>query len=345
MNKKLSIFAIILVIVGTIGTIWSGITTMPYLMNTALSAEKEINKEHTIYNEEINVNKLDIYTKTSNIIIKKHDKKNVIINGKGKSSYVRYDINSNDGSLFIKEIDNDRDLREKIKDLEDLINLGIENIFLNDIQSIVVYVPNDVDINVITEGGDLKVEDDVFLDNLIFKTYEGRISLPEKFKDLNSLKIISKQQIYLSMAELIGIKNVSIESSSVDIYSNAKDIFIDNIEEYIPEKVNISKSTNDSSNYGININTDIPVAKDLTINTYNLSVDLSLPIEKYKINFDIKSLQKIDLTELIEKNILDENDSRAYQDIREIKGILNNQLANLENEYKVNVKSEYINIY
>lgn len=345
MNKKLSIFAIILVIIGTIGTVWSGITTMPYLMDIALSAEKEINKEHTIYNEEINVNKLDIYTKSSNIIIKKHDKKNVIINRKGKSSYVRYDINNNDSALFIKEIDRDIEKREKIKDLDGLINLGIENIFLNDIQSIVVYVPNDVDINVVTEGGDLKIEDDVFLDSLVFKTYAGRISLPEKIKDLDSLKIISKQQVYLSMAELIGIKTVNILSSSINIYSDDKDIFIDDIEKYIPEKVNIDQSTNNGSNYGININTDIPVAKDITINAYNSNVDLSLPIEKYKINFDIKSLEDIDLTGLIEKNIVNENDSRVYQDTREIKGILNNQLINLENEYKVNVKSEYINIY
>ena len=49
MNKKLSIFAIVLIIVGLIGSIWSGFFSMPYFINKLQDFDKQVNKESIIY--------------------------------------------------------------------------------------------------------------------------------------------------------------------------------------------------------------------------------------------------------------------------------------------------------
>ena len=55
MNKKLSIFAIVLIIVGLIGSIWSGFFSMPYFINKLQDFDKQVNKESIIYNDDLSI--------------------------------------------------------------------------------------------------------------------------------------------------------------------------------------------------------------------------------------------------------------------------------------------------
>lgn len=45
MNKKLAIFAAVLLVIGIIGTTWSGILVMPSLINFGLEKEAELTKK------------------------------------------------------------------------------------------------------------------------------------------------------------------------------------------------------------------------------------------------------------------------------------------------------------
>ncbi len=99
------------------------------------------------------------------------------------------------------------------------------------------------------------------------------------------------------MGEIIGIKDISIVSNSTTIYSNTNDKFIDNIESYIPNNLNIT------SDY-IDVTTDIPVANNLDITSYESVTNLDIPINKYKFNFNIKA-NSIDLYSLRERYNLD----------------------------------------
>ena len=344
MNKKLSIFAIVLIVLGIIGSIFSGIQAMPFFIDVVTNTQKEMNRETNVYNQEVNINKIDISTLDVDVVVKKHNKKNVVINEKGINKNVKLDINSNENILSVKQLESDKNYNIDIKDLEDLLNFAVENMYYHDNNSIIIYVPNDVDINVITSRGSLKIEDDIFLENLVYKTSRGYLTLPKNVIDLPKLDIKSNGDINLSIAEIIGIKDINIEAAYVNIYSDDRDIFIDDIESYLPNNLTINQMSSNDAYNNISINTDIPVAKNLTINGYKSEVSLDLPIEKYKINFDIKALENISLEGLVNKNIISQ-DSMIYENIREINGILNKQLENLEKQYNVSVKSQNVNIY
>ena len=83
MNKKLSIFAIVLIIVGLIGSIWSGFFSMPYFINKLQDFDKQVNKESIIYNKKIDFDELNINTNYVNTQIVKSDTDNVVIKTKG----------------------------------------------------------------------------------------------------------------------------------------------------------------------------------------------------------------------------------------------------------------------
>lgn len=341
MNKKIALFAIVLVIVGTIGTVCSSIASIPYLINTTSKIEKELNKESVIYSKDMKIDELDINTKSANVIIKKHDKDNVIVTQKGKETNFSYEVVNIENKLAVIENQNKNDY-SKVSNITDFTDYILQQLYSYNIHSIVIYVPNDVDINVATETGYLNVEDDILLNKVAFKTLSGNISLPKEVKELSKLDIKSRNYIQLSMSELLGIKDVHINSNSINIYSDQNDIFIDNIESYIPNNIDINQNNNDYGN--VDISTSIPVASNLSINAYKSNVYIDLPIEKYKINFNVKSSQQINIDDIMNKNIISENDYLKYNNTNELNGNLNKNLNGLEKEYKVNVKSEYVNI-
>lgn len=331
MNKKLSIFAIILVIIGGIGTVYSGIKSIPYFTNKVYEIQKEMYKDESIYNEQIDINKLNINTVNAHIIIKKHDENSVKITKRGISNYA---IQNNNKELVITEKESDRkpNYDFKINNFDDLIELAKSNIFRHN-QDITIYIPNNVDLNVSAKYSSLNIIDNIVLNNIEFKTIYGAISLPNEVKNLKTLDIVSKEHIQLSVGELLGIENVNITSDSITIYSNDNDIFIDNIEKYIPNNVNL-----DIQSYGkAHITTDIPVANNLNINGHDSKVELNIPINKYKFNVDMKASENIDLEN-------SSNDDSENNIVREIKGTLNKNLESLEKEYKINTNVQHINI-
>ncbi len=341
MNKKITIFSISLIIIGIIGTICSGIASIPYFIKASSDIEKELNKEYIIYNKEVDINKLNINTKDTNIVIRKHNKNNVIVSKKGNKDNLRYNIENKDNALYISENES-RDNYKDIRSSNDFANYVFNEFYSQNTNNIVIYIPNDVDINTYTQSGVLDIQDDIFLNDVTFKTLSGNISLPKKIKSLNKLDIKSKNYTQLSISELLGIKDIYISSNSVNVYSDDNDIFIDNKENYIPNNVNINQDSNDYGN--IDISTEIPIANNLNINAYKSNVSVDLPIDRYKINFNIKSLQQIDIDDLIQENKVNENDNLKYQGIKELNGNLNKNLDQLEKEYKVNIKSEYVSI-
>lgn len=342
MNKKITIFAIVLIVVGIIGSISFGIASVPYFVNMASQIEQDLNKENVVFNKEIDVNKLNISTNEANVIIKKHDKEGIIITKKGSNKEDSYDVSNNENELLITQNKkNDKNYGE-FKDINDIVDLMIEELYSYNTNTITIYVPKEMDVNVTTENGTLIVEDDILLSTLNFKTITGNISLPKKIKNLNDLNIRSKNYIQMSVSELLGIKNVNIIANSVNIYSDEQDIFIDDIENYIPQNVEINQSANEYGDIAIRV--DTPVAKNLVVNAKQSSTELDLPIDKYNVNLDLKSIESIDFSELIERHKIDNNNIDKLQNSRELNINLNDNLKNNEKEYKIQVKSNYISI-
>ncbi|MGX4599272.1 hypothetical protein [Faecalimicrobium sp. JNUCC 81] len=332
MNKKLSIFAIILVIIGGIGTVYSGIKSIPYFTNKAYEIQKEMDKEEIIYNEQIDINKLNINTINAHVLIKKHNENSVKITKRGMSNY---DIQNNNKELAIteKELERKNNYNFKVNNLDDLIDLVKSDIYRHR-QDITIYIPNNVDLNVSAKYGSLNIIDNVVLNNIEFKTIYGAISLPKGVKNLKGLDIVSKSNIRLSMGEILGIENINIAADSINVYSSDDDIFIDNIEKYIPNNVNLNIQS-----YGdVYITTDIPMANNFNINGHDSQVKLDIPVNKYKFNVDMKASENIDI-----EDSLDNNNSQNNI-IREIKGTLNKKLESLETEYKININAQNINI-
>lgn len=340
MNKKLSIFSIILVIVGAIGSIYSGLKAIPYVTDKIYEIKREVEKEQTIYNEQLDINKLNIDTVYTHVIIKKHDEQSVKVVKTGVDNENSYNIESNNKELILKEKDqpNKFNYNYKINNLDDLIKLFASKLYERN-QSITVYIPNNVDLNISTKYASLQVKDNILLNDVYFKTIYGNISLPREVKNLKILDIVAKDYIRLSMGELLGIENVNVVSDLITIYSNDNDIFIEDIEKYIPNNVNLStESSRDSYGGSINISTDIPVGNNVNVNGYKSQVELNIPVNKFKFNVDMKASENIEIDDL------NNNDDSGNNIIREIKGTLNKNLDSLEKEYKMNIKAQHINM-
>lgn len=331
MNKKLSIFAIILIIVGLIGSVWSGFLSMPYFINKLQDYEEQVNQEEVIYEKNININNLSINTKYANVKILKSSSDKVVIksNGLYKNSGIK--INEKDKGLIIEEIKNSK--KEEIKNIDDLVNKGLENIFSNYSNTILIYVPNDININVITESGHLDVEEDVFLDSCIFKTYSGSIYIPNTIKDLKLLDLTSKTGLSLQLSQLFGIDEVNINSNNIDISSDDSSFY--DVEKYIPKKVTIKGDNLEDGS--IVIESDTPISKNLIIDSYKSEVFLNLPLDKYNFNFNVVTYEGIEFNDYL-LNVTKYRDD--YELIKEFKTILN---QNLQDEYKININALNLN--
>lgn len=346
MNKKLSIVAIILVIIGGIGTVSSAIASIPYVTNRIYKIDREINKEQTIYKEQIDINKLNIETLNTDILVKKHAENSVKIVKKDIYNESEYTIENKGKELVLREEESKIYSNREIKNLDDVMKILISN-FYEYKKSITIYIPSNVDLNVSTQFASIEIEDNILLSNVSFKTLNGNISLPKNVKNLNLLDIVSKNYIRLSMTEILGIKNININSNSINIYSDNNDIFIEDIEKYIPDNININTNSNSNSNEdaysSVDIRTDIPIAKNLSVNAYDSEVNLDIPIDKYKFKFDMKALKNINLEELISIYNIEFDYPTDDKIRREIKGYLNKNLQSLEKEYYINIEAQNIN--
>ncbi len=331
MNKKLSIFAIVLIIVGLIGSIWSGFFSMPYFINKLQDFDEQINEEKVIYEKNIDIEELNINTNYANTKIMKSTSNKVIVKVKGLYENMDVQVTNYDKVLSVKEIDKDLS-KQKIRSIDDFTSKFLENTFSNHTNMIIIYVPNDVNLQITTESGLLMVENDIFLDELSFDTSNGLLSLPNEVKKLDKLNISSQNYVSLQVGEILGIKEINIYCG--DVYIESDKYNLDDIEKYLPNKVIIK--SNNMNNSSINIESNLPISKNLTIDGYKSEVNLNLPLDRYKFKFDINVYENIELNEFFQR----ESNSEEDYNLKELKKTLNSEL---ENEYKVNIKAS--NIY
>ncbi len=331
MNKKLSIFAIVLIIVGLIGSIWSGFFSMPYFINKLQDFDEQINEEKVIYEKNIDIEELNINTNYVNTKIMKSALNKVIVKVKGLYGDMDVQVTNYDKALSVKEIDKDLS-KQKIRSIDDFTSKLLENTFSNHTNMIIIYVPNDVNLKITSESGSLMVENDIFLDELSFDTSNGLLSLPNEVKKLDKLNISSQNYVSLQVGEILGIKEINIYCG--DVYIESDKYNLDDIEKYLPNKVIIK--SNNINNSSINIESNLPISKNLTIDGYKSEVNLNLPLDRYKFKFDISAYENIELNEFFKS----ESNSEEDYNLKELKKTLNNKL---ENEYKVNIKAS--NIY
>lgn len=333
MNKKITVFAVILIVIGIIGTISSAVNAVPFATNYVNEIIKKANEEVKIYEKKVDINKLYIETKTVNVEIRKSDSDKLIIKQVGNLNTKTFDIDENNKKFKIKSNDENKYLDSKIQGFGD----AILNMINNSYNKIIVFVPNHVDIKVRTSVGDLIVENkDVLLNKIEFNTSQGQIILPKESKKLENLKISSMGTINLKVSELLGIKNIDISTQdSVYIESTPDDIFVDNIESFIPESINIITSSRDFDT--VDIKSNIPIAKNLNIDNKSGNVYLDLPVDRYNIHFDLNSL----------KGIHFDNENQEVESdklINKFEGSFRDQKEN-ELKYNVYVNSDNINVY
>lgn len=329
MNKKITIFAIILIIFGIIGTIYFSVSSIPYFVSKVSDIERKMNEENILYNKELDLSKLNIKMDSTNVFIKKNKDNKVKITSKGYENKNRYETKIDKNELYINELQKNEEEFNSISSF--IVNLFKEN-YLNSSKIVTVYLPKDLNIDVHTEYGNVIIEDDVLLDQLKFSTLNGQIDILDELNGLNELNLKSNTSINLSVSEMLGAKEVNIEANQVDIYSYDEDISIGNI----PYNVNI-----DMNDGYISVDSNTPIAKNLNIKAHDSYTKIKLPLQEYKFDFDIKTIEDISLDNLFEQNIIiDKSLINKYNN--RIQGNLNKELRSLDTEYKVNIYSNYL---
>ncbi|WP_304970022.1 DUF4097 family beta strand repeat-containing protein [Romboutsia ilealis] len=335
-NRIATGIGVVLLITGIVGSIWSGIEVMPKLINDAQSVQENLNQHEILYKGQIDLAKLNINSKTSNVIIKKYDGKDIIVERSGNKNLSTITTKEGAKELTVnEELNNNNDLG---KSIDDIVKYFVDELYTSYNSDITVYIPDNVDINVNTNNGGLYI-DNVSANNFNFKTQYGNISLNEN-SNIKSLNIKSNSDISLKVSEIYCIENLSIESNYVNIYEGtfAKD------ESKVPENVKIFAQGS------VDIDTNLPIAKNLDI-TSNETVDLNLPILDYKFNFDIKTSNSISFDDYSVNKYLGTslekyfnfNDNEYTFSERSFKGLINEELINNPTEYFVNIRSSNVN--
>nr|WP_317332930.1 DUF4097 family beta strand repeat-containing protein [uncultured Romboutsia sp.] len=341
MNKKRIVtgVGVVLLTTGIVGSIWSGIEAMPKLINNAQTIQDNLNQQEILYKGQIELTKLNINSKVSNVVIKKYDGKDVVVERNGNKNLSTITTKENGSELTINEELNNNNLG---KSIDDIVRYFVDELYTSHYSDITVYIPNNIDINVDTNNGGLYIND-VNANNLNFNTSYGSISLSE-YSNIKNLNIKSDSSISLKVGEVYCIDNLSIESNNVNIY---EETFVKD-ESKIPEsvKILINNKYSDNDNDSVVIDTNLPIAKNLDI-TSNETVDLNLPILDYKLNFDIKTSNNISfangnvnkyLGTSLEK-YFNLNDNEYIFNERSFKGLINKDLVNNPIEYFVNIRS------
>ena len=338
-NRIVTGIGVVLLITGIVGSIWSGIEVMPKLINDAQVVQENLNQQEILYKGQIDLTKLNINSNISNVIIKKYDGKDIIVERSGNKSLSTITTKEGAKELTInEEINNDNNLG---KSIDDIVRYLVDELYTSHNSDITVYIPENVDINVNTNNGGLYI-DDVNANNLNFNTQYGSISLSEN-SNIKTLNIKSNASISLKVREVYCIENLSIESDYVNIYEGT---FVKD-ESKIPESVKIL--TRGGYDNCVDINTNLPIAKNLDINS-NATVNLELPILDYKFNFDIKTSNSIFFDDYSINKYLgtslekyfNSNDNEYTLTERSFKGLINEELINNPTEYFVNIRSENV---
>ena len=334
-GKIVTTIGAILLTTGVIGGAYSGVIAFPKVMSNMQNAESSLNKDEVLYKGQVNLTKLNINAKNSNITIKKYDGQNVIVERGGDKTISTIIANESGNELNITE--------EAIinphfgKNIDDMVKNFINHMYLSHHSEITVYIPNNVDINVKTYHGRLNVYDSN-INNLNFNTSSGRLELNENCH-INNLNIKSNDLIQLQVSELYRLNNLNVECYSFGTYK--QDIVSD--KSSIPENVNIVANGDCDEATLVDIDSNLPIAKNLEI-TSNGNVGLNLPILDYKFNFDVKASNDIYFDEQSKVKYMGTSvdkylDSNYRFDKNELKGVINENPKDNSSEYFVNIRS------
>jgi hypothetical protein len=342
-NKKISIVAIVMLVVGIIGTAWSFLYATPSISDFRAEKEYQASQEYNIFEEKVDINKLAINSYSTNITIKHHNKDSVLVTKRGVTNNLNYSISNKDKTLIVEE-DKNRIYGKEITDIDSMVRTFIDEIFVYEDISIIIYLPNKVDLNLAIGSGDLNIKDDIFLNE--FKlTSDSRFigdSLPKEIQNLKTLNIKSYNDISMPVTSIIGIKDITLTSNSVGIYSNDDEMIIENIESKLPENITILEQVGDDGRGGdVNIDSQIPVAKNLNIEAPNSQLTLTLPTNKYKFNYNVHSEQRNDIN--FDGPEYDEDGNEIKEEKIDINGIVDKALENLETQYNVKANVGYLN--
>lgn len=332
----------VLLTIGIIGSVLSGVVSIPKIINNIQNIENNLNKEEILYNKQVNLTKLNINSKTSKVIIQKYDGQNIVVKRSGNKNLTTITTKENASELTINEELNNNRLG---KSIDDIVRYFVDRLYKSNDSNIIMYVPNNIDINVNTNNNRLIVND-VNINNLNFNTSHGEISLNEN-SNINNLNIKSYGSISLKLREVYCTDNLSINSKHVNIHEDT----IINDETKIPERVKILISNN-YKEYGddsVVINTNLPIAKNLDINS-NETVELNLPILDYKFNFDIKTSNSIYFDKNSKNKYVDTSlnkyfrfdDDKYILNQSNFEGLINEKLINNPLEYFINIRSENV---
>ena len=321
-GKVVTTIGAILLTTGVIGGAYSGVIAFPKVMSNMQNAESNLNKEEVLYKGQVNLTKLNINAKNSNITIRKYDGQNVIVERGGDKTRSTIMVNENGNELNITE--------EAIinphfgKNIDDMVKNFINHMYLSHHSEITVYIPNNIEVNVKTYHGRLNVYDSN-INNLNFNTSSGSIGLNENCH-INNLDIKSDDCIRLEVRELYRLNNLNVECYSFGTYK--QDVVSD--KSSMPENINIV-ANGDFDNAVVDIDSNLPIAKNLEI-TSNGNVELNLPILDYKFNFDIKALDGISF----DSNSEDKFDKNNFN------GVINENPKDNTSEYFVTIKSKSV---
>ena len=320
-GKVVTTIGAILLTTGVIGGAYSGVVAFPKVMNNMQNAESNLNKEEVLYKGQIHLTKLNINAKDSDVKIRKYDGQNVIVERSGDKTVSTITAKVNGNELNITEEAINKNFG---KDIDDMVKYLVNQMYLSHQSEITVYVPNDIEINVNTDYGMLNIYDSD-INNLNFNTSSGRIALNENCH-INNLNIKSDNFIQLQVRELYRLNNLNVECYSFGIYKQGT---VSN-KSSIPENINIVTS-GDFDNVVVDIDSNLPVAKNLKINS-NGDVELNLPIQDYKFNFDIKALNGISF----------DSDNKDKFDKNNFNGVINENPKDNTSDYFVSIKGKSV---
>lgn len=351
MNKKHIVtgIGVVLLTTGIIGGIWSGIDAMPTVITNMQKAEESYNKEEVIYTNELDIAKLRIDSNISGVSIKKYNGKDIIVQRKGNKELSNITINENNKELTIKE--EYRNNKKFTESVDDIVRYFVNELYSSHYSDIIVYVPDNIDVDIKTNNGSVYLSEDIKLNNLNFNTQYGSISLDSEC-EIKNLDIKSDSNIALQLSEIYCTENINIKSSFVNINDNN---FI-NRDNKIPKSVKITTLNDYYDNEGVSINTTQPIAKNLIIDS-KTSVNLDLPLLDYKFNFDIKTSRGIHFDEdsyqkyintPLQKYFKDSYKEEVYDSEelvysqKELLGLINEEIEDNLEEYNINIKSPMV---
>lgn len=336
-GKIVTTIGAILLTTGVIGGVYSGVTAFPTVINNIVNSNNDLNKEEVLYKGQVNLTKLNINAKRSNVIIRKYDGQNVIVERSGDKTVSTITAKENGNELNINEEAINQNFGSNINDM---VKNFVNEMYSGQRSDITVYVPDNIKINVNTDNGSLNVYDSN-INNLNFNTSIGSIALNEN-SHINNLNIKSEDFIQLQVRELYRVSNLNVECYSINIYE--QDTVSD--KSSMPENVNIVENGDCDEATLVDIDSNLPIAKNLEI-TSNSNVGLNLPILDYKFNFDVKALNSIsfDLNSKVKYmgTSVDKYLKDSYKlDKNNFNGVINENPKDNTSDYFVSIKGKSV---